>query len=57
MEQERQAKLMAMQESNQINHDQTPEPASNLRVTLLRVALPGKTSRNALQGESLAMVS
>ncbi len=29
---------MAMQESNQINHDQTPEPASNLGATLLRVA-------------------
>jgi hypothetical protein len=29
---------MAMQESNQINHDQTPEPASNFGATLLRVA-------------------
>ena len=29
---------MAMQGSNQINHDQTPEPASNLGATLLRVA-------------------
>ena len=29
---------MAMQGSNQLNHDQTPEPASNLGVTLLRVA-------------------
>jgi len=29
---------MAMPESNQINHHQTPEPASNLGATLLRVA-------------------
>ena len=29
---------MAMQESNRMNHDQTPEPASNLGATLLRVA-------------------
>jgi hypothetical protein len=29
---------MAMQESNQINHDQTPEPASDFGATLLRVA-------------------
>jgi hypothetical protein len=29
---------MAMQESNQINHDQTPGPASNIGATLLRVA-------------------
>jgi hypothetical protein len=29
---------MAMHKSNQINHDQTPEPAPTLGVTLLRVA-------------------
>ena len=37
---------MAMQESNQINHDQTPEPASNLGATLLRANVGGAARRH-----------